>query len=40
VREGEDRELLENLAEALARGMRPRPVSTAASETLVDRQAG
>lgn len=40
LREGEDRELLENLAEALSRAMRARPGRTAARESLADRQAG
>ena len=38
LREGEDRELLENLAEALARAMRPRQGRTAPREAVADRQ--
>jgi DNA-binding transcriptional LysR family regulator len=39
LREGDDRELLENLAEALSRGMRPRPARIAAREAVADRHA-
>jgi DNA-binding transcriptional LysR family regulator len=38
LREGDDRELLENLAEALSRGMRPRQARTASREAVADRQ--
>jgi DNA-binding transcriptional LysR family regulator len=40
LREGEDRELLESLAQALAETMRPRPARTGVRESLPDRQAG
>jgi DNA-binding transcriptional LysR family regulator len=38
LREGDDREMLENLAEALSRGMRARQGRTASREAVADRQ--